>query len=278
LTLFEGFGFRGTPYFESSPDDLLKWHREMGEYALRHGHLETAAWHLNQIFDLNRDDVPALKLRAGIYAELGDWVRARRDFERLLQLDPGKVEFWERMAVACLASGDLAGYAKVCSETIKHFGLDNRASTVRDVAALLRWNPWPIDETKRLISQLRQAALERSENPIYRREYAIGLCRCGDWEQGLVQLEQYRHMGTGPHADLLGGAFLTLAYEHVGKDGEARRLWQDVGRRTNAWLGNPSRDGGPDWATRDTMTRLRQEVEHSLLDHAVALRTDDTRH
>jgi hypothetical protein len=190
-------------------------------------------------------------------------------------LEPEEAGNRHSAALACLAADDRAASQVICSDALAYFQSDDDPAKVRDLSALFQLDLVTPEQARQLLGRFKQALAARPENPIYRREYAIVSYRSGEWQEALERLEQYCRMGVGPRVDLLGGTFLAMSYERLGCAKEAKEVWEDVSRRSEEWLREPVQDGGPDWAARLTLARLRQELERSFScvadrQHAVA--------
>ena len=88
----------------------------------KQGELDAAVVSLNKALELKTDHVGALTTRGSIYAELGKWSDARRDFEHALKIDPRDDGALYGLSQALREAKEYAGAQSALSELISRSG------------------------------------------------------------------------------------------------------------------------------------------------------------
>ncbi len=88
----------------------------------KQGDLDAAIVSLNKALELKPDHVGALTTRGGIFAELGRWSEARRDFEHALKIDPRDDGALYGLSQALREAKEYSGAQSALSDLISRSG------------------------------------------------------------------------------------------------------------------------------------------------------------
>ena len=88
----------------------------------KQGDLEAAVVSLNKALEIKADNVGALTTRGGIFAELGRWSEARRDFEQALKINPRDDGALYGLSQALREAKEYAGAQSALSDLISRSG------------------------------------------------------------------------------------------------------------------------------------------------------------
>lgn len=88
----------------------------------KQGDLEAAVVSLNKALEIKVDNVGALTTRGGIFAELGRWSEARRDFEQALKINPRDDGALYGLSQALREAKEYAGAQSALSDLISRSG------------------------------------------------------------------------------------------------------------------------------------------------------------
>ena len=88
----------------------------------KQGDLEAAVVSLNKALEIKADNVGALTTRGGIFAELGRWSEARRDFEQALNINPRDDGALYGLSQALREAKEYAGAQSALSDLISRSG------------------------------------------------------------------------------------------------------------------------------------------------------------
>ena len=88
----------------------------------KQGDLEAAVVSLNKALEIKADNVGALTTRGGIFAELGRWSEARRDFEQALKINPRDDGALYGFSQALREAKEYAGAQSALSDLISRSG------------------------------------------------------------------------------------------------------------------------------------------------------------
>lgn len=88
----------------------------------KQGDLEAAVVSLNKALEIKADNVGALTTRGGIFAELGRWSEARRDFEQALKTNPRDDGALYGLSQALREAKEYAGAQSALSDLISRSG------------------------------------------------------------------------------------------------------------------------------------------------------------
>jgi len=102
--------------------DSPEAHSNLAVAQKKHGDLDAAVISLNKALELKPDHVGALTTRGAIFAELGKWSEARRDFEHALKVDPRDDGALYGLSQALREAKDYAAAQSALSELISRSG------------------------------------------------------------------------------------------------------------------------------------------------------------
>jgi tetratricopeptide (TPR) repeat protein len=217
--------------------------------------------------------------RGDQYAELGRFDLAAADFGRIVEVAPGQLQVWHKLALTQLGSGDAEAYRQTCDRLLRQaarppaaalggLGLAAapgdplgvavwaaaapkvQAARVNDRSAAA-WvcglRPDAVSDPTRLLP------LAENQNPLLR---GIVLCRAGRHDEAVKVL--------APLNAAVPRLFLALAHSGGGRRDEARKALDDAVRLWDRSGPAPQLAGSRPWQPRFEMELLRREVEAAL--------------
>jgi len=190
------------------------------------------------------DDLDELA-RAEAAAARGDWSAAARAYARITMDPPVPLQAWYHRAVACLKTGDQAGYREICESMLERVELDPfNLPPINLVAWMCAMAPDGVADHRRPVVLADLILPRLPDDPTMKHAYlnTIGgvYLRAGRYEEAVKHLKK----GIATTAD--GGAkqdwlLLALAYHHLGRPADAKRALSKLpadsalNRRDSVW-------------------------------------------
>jgi WD40 repeat protein len=214
--------------FTASPDQVLDWHDRKALACETAGAWEAALGHLNMLIATGRG-VEALRLRrAEVHAELDHWREAAEDY-RSLGLTEWVINYWHRLALVELASGNRDGYRAACTAMLRQsVGGANGARTANNLAWACSLAPETGVDTSQVVSLAEAAVAHRmldsgspSQLPVTLITLGAALYRAGRYEEAVRRMSEAGPaggVGGSPQACLL----LAMAHHRLDHADEAR--------------------------------------------------------
>jgi tetratricopeptide (TPR) repeat protein len=231
------------------------WHLD-ADRALAHeklGQAREADADLDRAVERGADSGFLLRL-ADDYAGKGRWDRAAAALRTAGERGPLPLVAWQCQALACLKTGDAAGYRRVCAGLMAKAGPAPPAELANDLAWVCALGPEALPDYTR---PLALAGLAESKAPPEGKHNVLDtlgavLYRAGRFREAIARLEE------GVRADKDQGgpadwAFLAMAHQCLGEATEARTFLEKA-----LQAGLP--ENGSPWA-RLEIEVLRREAE-----------------
>ena len=149
------------------------------------GHFDQAIADYTQALSLDPNLVGAYRGRGRSYAALGQWKKARDDFETVIELGYDPVSYWPALL---LAAGDHGGYSDACRQML------DRSSDINtpDEAGFAAWAcalaPNAVADFDRPIQLAEKAVKLERVGRMWIQTHGALLYRAGRWEEALQRL------------------------------------------------------------------------------------------
>jgi WD40 repeat protein/tetratricopeptide (TPR) repeat protein len=221
---------------------------------------EAATADYSRAIQLKPDDVD-LRLRRGeVEAEHGRWREAAADFAEATKRGRNEAILWRRHALACLASGDLAGYKQACVRLAKRGG-DTEADA-RAIAWVCALAPDAVNNYRLLLQRAERRATANPKSTVDLLAWAILLYRAGQFDPALQHVQEAAALNgsaTDPRAELLRA----LVQQRLQHPEEARQALDKALGQINA-AKEKKEAIAPTWEQRLEIEILRREVETEI--------------
>ncbi len=177
-----------------------------------------AAFHLTGRIAERPEDAGLRARRGRARAEQGRWAEAIADFARAGELGPGDAVVRAAHARALLASGDEAGYRRLCGRLLDRFAATTDASAAAAVASVAGLLPGA--GSARVVALAERAVRGAPKDAARRRALGLALVRAGKPREALRQLEEASRI-EGPAGNPANDLALSLAHRALGQAGKA---------------------------------------------------------
>jgi tetratricopeptide (TPR) repeat protein len=183
--------------------------------------------------------------RAEAAAARGEWSQAAKAYARITMDPPVPLHAWYHYAVACLKTGDQAGYREICESMLDRVELDPfNLPPINLVAWMCAMAPEAVADSRRPVVLADLILPRLPDDPTLKHAYlnTIG----GVYLRAGRHKEAVTHLKEAIAATEDGGAkqdwlLLSLAYHHLGRPAEARRCLTKMptdsalNRRDSVW-------------------------------------------
>jgi tetratricopeptide (TPR) repeat protein len=200
--------------------------------------------------------------RGQVHAALKKYDRAASDFAEASRLDPVAAGWrdslvWYGAGLVCLASGDHAGYRRVCSERLKLIERQP-GDAIEKLPDLVLLSDTDKADLSTLLGPLRKQTADYPKSGINWLQLAAVQFRLGPVDAAVLErAEEYARTAEAP----LGWLFLALIQNRAGRTAEAR-AWL---ARSIHWLeDDPVKARKRVWWQDLEVRLLRREVEAVL--------------
>jgi WD40 repeat protein len=257
----------------------VDWHWAQAESADKDKAWFAKIFHTSQGIAAGARESNWYDYRGQAYATLGQWDKARADFDQATQLSPEVPQFWYHRAILRLAAGDPAAYHDACAQMLQHFDRNPGA----DLNCLYACapdpkgggNPAQLVALCRAAVEAQKAALEKTgrdhkEAPgaarrsygVALRAYGAALYRAGQAQEAIATLEQARPYFAPRAWDRL---FLALACQDCGETDKAREVFNQAVQEIKA-AGQAERKGSQwfHWQEQVEVEALQREAATKL--------------
>lgn len=207
--------------------------------------------------------VPRIE-RGNAYGELGQFAKAREDFERAAELDPNNPEPRYRTALVYIALDDQDGYRRACGELLPRFAMTDDPKVASPLAYTCVALPGAVQKPEVLVRWGEVAA------PLFRgneRVLGAALYRTGRYKEAVQKLEDAAHVTTPVAWDWL---FLAMSHHHLGHTDRAREYltkaqqWINLANSKPSNRPTASRASWHSWNERAEVGALEREAEGLL--------------
>src|SRR5262249_16628627 len=165
--------------------------------------------------DLNR--------RGRAYAQLGQYAPGAQDYMAASQLGgedwAGNEQRWHEHALLLVASGDGAGYRKLCARLLQHVDTTKGYYRADAVATTCVLAPKAVPDMQPVVR-----LAEQTENSLYSlRPLGCALYRADRFKEARQQLTEDMVQYTANHKALWGHLFLAMVHHRLGHAEEAQK-------------------------------------------------------
>ncbi len=190
------------------------------------------------------DDLDELAL-AETAASRGQWQEAAKAYAKITMDPPVPLHAWYHRAIACLKTGDQAGYREICESMLERVELDPfNLPPINLVAWMCAMGPQAVADQRRPVVLADLILPRLPDDPTVKHAYlnTIGgvFLRAGRYEEAV------KHLKKGIAITDDGGAkqdwlLLALCYHHLGRSAEARKCLTKMpadsalNRRDSVW-------------------------------------------
>jgi tetratricopeptide (TPR) repeat protein len=249
------------------PDDVIA-HGNLGMCLEDQGHYADAESELNEAIKLRPERGWFWVLRGWIYADMGQWEKARADFVRAMECKELNEEAWYSRAMLHLRDGDLDGYREVCSDMIRRFGTG--ATWTCTLSPNCGTDP------ARVVEMAEKLRTEQPKNHWRVNQLGAALYRAGRFEDAVKVLTEATELSVGAHRTnmLHTWLYLAMAHHRLGHASLALGWLQKAKQGTEKALKPPSgsaarsgiADGTipPNWHKKLTLQLLLREAEQLM--------------
>ncbi len=165
--------------------------------------------------------------RAEAAASRGDWPQAAGAYARITMDPPVPLHAWYHRAIACLKTGDLAGYREVCESMLGRIELNPfNLPPVNLVAWMCAIGPEAVADSRRPVVLAELILPRLPDNPTLKHAYlnTIGgvFLRAGRYKEAVKHLKD-AIASTDDGGAIQDWLLLALAHHHLRQKPEARR-------------------------------------------------------
>jgi WD40 repeat protein/tetratricopeptide (TPR) repeat protein/tRNA A-37 threonylcarbamoyl transferase component Bud32 len=194
--------------------------------------------------------------RGVAYANLGQWDRASADFAKAAEWRESPVDTLLHQAHVRLQLGDAKGYRHACAGLLERYGKTDDPGIANTVAWACALAPDAVSDYARPLELARLAVGKAPKDHASLNTLGTVSFRAGHSDKAIEQLNEgiKAHGKGGTPADWL---ILALAYQRLGKTGEARR-WLE---KASAELGQKEKERSLSWPDRIELQLMHREAK-----------------
>jgi Flp pilus assembly protein TadD len=204
--------------------------------------------------------------RGNAQGESGRFAEARADFARGVEVDPDNPEPRFRLALACIAEGDDAGYRRACAELVALYAASEDPKVTSPLTYTCVARPMAVDKPEVVVRWGERAVSLFRGNE---RVLGAALYRNGQFADAVRKLDESARLTTPVGWDWL---FLAMSHHQLGHAPEARTNLAKAHRwivaaeaaRNDKPVVGASRTSWHSWNERAEVRALLREAESLL--------------
>jgi Flp pilus assembly protein TadD len=249
------------------PDDPVA-HGNLGKFLEGQARYAEAEAELSEAIRLEPGQGWFWVLRGWVYADLGQWDKASRDFLKAAECKEPHEEAWYSRGMLHLRDGNLDRYRKICKDMLERFGAGATWTCTL--------SPESGADPDRILSLAENLLAKSSRDHWHVNQLGAALYRAGRFEEAVTHLTKATDLSCHPYrTNMLSTWFyLAMAHHRLGHAEEAHRWLVQAVQGTQQALKSsaepPGKSGNPDgvippnWSRRLTLGLLRREAEQLI--------------
>jgi len=205
-------------------EDLVAWHLNVARSCVQDRNWYGAKFHWDRLISLEPDKLNYWSGRANANAQLGKLDSAIQDYQTAFELDGERFSFLIRTSLLQLALGEIGNHKKTKQQLLGSFADDVPESGKNQLAWAATISRGSKAEAEQVL-KLAEAAVAHSRSPAELNTLALALHRTEKFEESIERATEAMELRL-PRADISDCLILAMSHSELGNDSEAIR-WFD---------------------------------------------------